>query len=157
MTERQCRHCGIDHIAPGTEIDGEPLCWAEDDLCSQCQDRQREDLERDAARYRFLRNRSVRTVDIAAGGVFAGRPEGGMVLNGADLDRAVDAEMGLDIPHDAPLEERLAACLARAIDTPLLVGRDECGGFNSPLDIRLGFFQPEIANHAAELLEEAGR
>ena len=154
---RTCRECGIDYISPGTSIEGHLLCWAEDDLCSLCQDNLQAALERDAARYRFLRNRQARTVDIAAGGVFAGQPAGSSVLNGEHLDRAIDAEMGADIPHDAPLEERLAACLAEAIDAPLLQGRDECGGFSSPLDIRLGFFQPDIANRAAELLEEAGQ
>lgn len=156
MIDRQCRVCGIDHIEPGLEIDGEPLCWADDDLCSRCQDHLQAALERDAARYRFLRNRQARTVDIDAGGVFAGQPAGSTVLNGEHLDRAIDAEMDADVPHDAPLEERLAACLAEAIETPILEGRDECGGFSSPLSIRLGFFHPDIANLAADLLEEAG-
>ena len=54
------------------------------------------------------------------------------------------------------LERRLAECLAAIVDEPLLTGRDEPGGFSSPLDIRLGFFKPELANRAAELLEEVG-
>lgn len=157
QTLHKCRECGITDIEPGIEIGGEMLCWADDDLCSFCQDRLQDGLERDATRYRHLRNRQTRPVDIAVGGVFAGRIPNNVILGGEDLDRAIDAEMGLDIPQVEPLEKRLADCLATCIDTALLSGRDECGGFSSPLDIRLGFFQPEIANRAAELLEETGR
>jgi hypothetical protein len=152
----KCRECGITDIEPGIEIGGEMLCWADDDLCSFCQDRLHDALERDACRYRHLRNRQTRPVDIAVGGVFAGRVPDNTILGGEDLDRAIDAEMGLDLPQVETLEKRLAGCLATCIDTALLSGRDECGGFSSPLDIRLGFFRPEIANRAAELLEEAG-
>ncbi|WP_201274069.1 hypothetical protein [Microvirga brassicacearum] len=45
----------------------------------------------DAARYRFLRSRDLDTID--KGGVFAGRTPENTVLNGEDLDRAVDAAM----------------------------------------------------------------
>ncbi|MGB3834453.1 MAG: hypothetical protein WA975_21615 [Mesorhizobium sp.] len=153
----QCRECGITHIEPGWEIDGEPLCWADHDLCSRCQDFLQEQLEKDAARYRHLRNRQTRAADIEAGGVFAGRVPENLILGGEDLDRAVDAAMGGDMPETPTLEARLAECLADCIDTPLLTGRDEVGGFSSPLEIRIGFFRPELSERAAELLEEAGR
>lgn len=45
-------------------------------------------LARDAARYRWLRDRDLDTID--KGGVFAGRTPDNVVLNGEDLDRAVD-------------------------------------------------------------------
>lgn len=157
MTERRCRECGIEHIQPGTEIDGEPLCWADDDLCSRCQDWLHERMRQDAARYRYLRDRRTTDASIAAGGVFGGQVPENLILGGADLDRAVDAAMGASFEQGPTLEARLAECLAAAIEAPLLTGKDELGGFSSPLDIRLGFFQPEIANRAAELLEEAGR
>lgn len=74
MTARQCHECGITEIAPEViEIDGDILCWVNDDLCSICQTRLQHELEQDAARYRHLRGKQVRTVDIEAGGVFAGR------------------------------------------------------------------------------------
>lgn len=102
---RRCRECGIDHIEPGIEIDSEPLCWFDDDLCSRCQDRLQEALERDAARYRYLRNHPTRAGDIAAGGVFAGRTPDNLILGGEHLDRAICAELGADVPHAEPLEE----------------------------------------------------
>ncbi|MCO5083057.1 MAG: hypothetical protein M9955_15550 [Rhizobiaceae bacterium] len=156
MTDRHCRECGITHIEPGMEIDGEPLCWADIDLCSRCQDFLHDQLLKDAARYRHLRNRQTRPVDIALGGVFAGQVPENTMLGGEDLDRAIDAEMGALVPEIEPLEKRLAECLAAIIDTPLMRGRDEVGGHKSPLDIRLGFFLPELSERAAELLEEAG-
>lgn len=157
MSDYECRECGITNIEPGIEIGGQILCWADDDLCSFCQERLQAALERDAARYRHLRNRQTRPVDIAVGGMFAGHVPHNVILGGEDLDRAIDAEMGLDIPQIDTLESRLATCLAECIDAPILSGRDECGGFASPLEIRLGFFQPDIANRAAALLEEAGQ
>ncbi len=156
MSDRQCRECGITHIEPGMEIDGQPLCWIEDDLCSRCQDELQAALERDAARYRFLRNRQTREIDIAVGGLFVGMIPENLILGGEDLDRAIDNVLGHGLPEVEPLEKRLAQCLATIIDTPLLTGRDECGGHSSPLDIRLGFFRPELSEAAAELLEEAG-
>lgn len=157
MTDRRCRECGITHIEPGWEIDDEPLCWADYDLCSRCQDFLQKALETDAGRYRYLRSRQVRTVDIECGGVFAGQPALGRVLSGEDLDRAIDRDLGLGMAPGETLESRLADCLADCIDTPLLTGRDEVGGYASPLEIRLGFFRPELSERAAELLEEAGR
>lgn len=152
----KCRECGIANIEPGTEIDRDVLCWQDEDLCSRCHDRLHEHLELDAKRYRYIRNRQTRQVDIAAGGIFAGRVPQQVILGGEDLDRAIDRELGLDLPEVATLERRLGECLAAIIDEPLLTGRDEVGGFSSPLDIRLGFFKPELSERAAELLEEAG-
>lgn len=48
-----------------------------------------EAAELDADRYRYLRERPLDTV--SAGGVFAGKTPDNVVLNGADLDAAVDA------------------------------------------------------------------
>lgn len=157
MVDRRCRECGIDHIEPGWEIDGEPLCWFDDDLCSRCQDFLQEQIEKDAARYRHLRNRRSSDAGPANGGVFAYRRADSFILGGEELDRAIDAEMGEVVETGPTLEARLAECLADCIDTPLLTGRDETGGFKSPLEIRLGFFRPELSERAATLLEEAGR
>ena len=112
---------------------------------------------RDAARYRHLRNRRSSYAGPANGSVFAYRRADSAVLGGEDLDRAVDADMGAVVETGPTLEARLAECLADCIDTPLLTGRDEVGGFSSPLEIRIGFFRPELSERAAELLEEAGR
>lgn len=151
---RQCRECGITEIGPEIiEIDGQILCWVDDDLCSICQDRLRRELEQDAARYRHLRGKQVRTIDIEAGCVFAGRPANGRVLAGEDLDRAIDSELGADAPVVATLESRLADCLADIVDAALMTGTAECHS----LEIRLGFFLPELSERAAVLLEEAGR
>lgn len=49
------------------------------------------DLARDAARYRWLRERSLDT--ITSGGVFAGMTPENVVLNGCDLDKEIDAAM----------------------------------------------------------------
>jgi hypothetical protein len=151
---RCCRVCGIDHIEPGTMIGVEPLRWIDNDLCSRCDDAEREATERDAARYRHLRNRQTRITDIGAGGVFAGQVPDNVILGGEHLDRAIDAEMGLEVPAVAPLEERLAECLAACIDTPLQT-LDDDGGHT--ITIRLRHYLPAFSNQAAELLEEAGR
>ena len=45
-------------------------------------------LEKDAARYQWLRERDLETVH--KGGVFAGMTPENYVLNGADLDAAID-------------------------------------------------------------------
>lgn len=156
MTDRQCRECGIAEIGPEViEIDGRVLCWVDDDLCSICQDRLHEELVRDAARYRYLRDRPTRAADIAAGGVFAGCVPDNMILGGEDLDRAIDSELGADIPQEEPLERRLADCLADIIDTPLMTGPDRDGG-KLQVDLHLNFFRPDLSERAAELLEEAG-
>ena len=48
-------------------------------------------LEKDAARYQWLRERDLETVH--KGGVFAGMTPENYVLNGADLDAAIDAAL----------------------------------------------------------------
>lgn len=50
----------------------------------------------EAARYRWLRSRDVGT--IKNGGVFAGLTPDNVVLNGTDLDEAIDAAM--EMHHD---------------------------------------------------------
>lgn len=158
MAERSCRECGITdtEISLGvTDINSEPICWYDDDLCSWCQEHIQRQLEADAARYRFLRNRQTRHVDFAAGGLFAGRIPENRIIGGEDLDRAIDTELGVEISHEEPLERRLAACLSECIDTPLMTG-SLGGDARIPIQIRLGFFRPDIADRAAELLEEAG-
>ena len=63
-----------------------------------------EAAEADAFRYRFLRDRDLDSIN--AGGVFAGKTPDNVVLNGADLDAAIDAESGVrfyGVPS-APLE-----------------------------------------------------
>ena len=52
---------------------------------------ERDQLARDAARYRWLRERDLDT--IYAGGVFAGQTPENIVLNLEDLDQAVDQAM----------------------------------------------------------------
>lgn len=152
---RTCRVCGCTDVWACLHEDGSACCWVDDDLCSVCHDKAIEQTARDAARYRYLRDRQLREIDIAAGGVVAGRIPGNVILGGEDLDRAVDAELGLGLPDIEPFEKRLAACLAACIDTPLLEGRDH--DHSSPLQLRLGFFRPELGERAAELLEEAGQ
>lgn len=49
------------------------------------------ELERDARRYRYLRERDLDTIH--RGGVFAGRIPQNVVVNGDDLDAAIDAAM----------------------------------------------------------------
>lgn len=55
----------------------------------------------------------------------------------------------------APLEERLADCLAECVDGTLLTVRDTWNG--ADVELRLGSFRPDLSERAAELLEEAGR
>lgn len=56
---------------------------------------------------------------------------------------------------DAPLEDRLANCLAECVDTTLLTVRDTMN--DRPVELRLGSFNREVSERAAELLEECGR
>ena len=141
--ERKCRECGLTHISPGTEIDGEPFCWAEDDLCSRCQDYLQQQLVRDAERYRFLRREWPIDLD-------------NTIACGEALDRTIDTSLGVEVPETETLEQRLADCLATCIDEPLLKGF--LGGDGRiPTEVRLGFFRPEIVDRAAELLEVVGR
>jgi hypothetical protein len=71
-------------------------------LCNECIDlcheithkpeaAERAAMEQDAARYRWLRDRDLDVIH--HGGVFAGMTPQNVVLNGADLDAAVDAAM----------------------------------------------------------------
>ncbi len=53
------------------------------------------ELERDALRYRWLRDRDLDTID--KGGVFAGMTPDKVVLNGDDLDAAIDAAVNKGI------------------------------------------------------------
>lgn len=48
-------------------------------------------IERDALRYRYLRNRDLDAIE--HGGVFAGMTPENFVLNGEDLDREIDAAL----------------------------------------------------------------
>lgn len=48
-------------------------------------------IVRDAARYRYLRDRDLDTIH--KGGVFAGMTPKNVVLNGGDLDAAIDAAL----------------------------------------------------------------
>lgn len=156
MAPRTCRACGIDHIEPGLKIDGQPLCWFDEDLCSACADRIDDALHRDAERYRYLRNRPCQPTNMFGGGVFAGLVPENLILGGEDLDRAVDAAMGADVNTAATLERRLADCLADCIDAVLLTARDLGGSPEAKIELRIGSFNRELSERAAELLEEAG-
>lgn len=114
MNARACRRCGCTEISACLDADGEPCCWMDDDLCSVCADAIVEEAERDAARYRHLRNRSTTAAAIAAGGVFGGKVPDNTILGGEDLDRAIDAQMGVAMPEIATLESRLATAPCRA-------------------------------------------
>jgi hypothetical protein len=48
-------------------------------------------LRRDAMRYRWLRRRDLDTIDM--GGLFVGKTPENIVLNGVDLDFAIDEAM----------------------------------------------------------------
>lgn len=48
-----------------------------------------ESVLRDAQRYAFLRGRDLETIN--RGGIFAGKTPDNMILNGKDLDDAIDA------------------------------------------------------------------
>lgn len=57
---------------------------------------------------------------------------------------------------DASLEDRLGDCLAAVVDATLLsLGDPDSSGRN--VDLRLSSFQPELAERACALLEEAGK
>lgn len=61
----------------------------------------REAAECNAARYRWLRGRNLETIH--QGGVFAGKTPENMVINGVDLDNAIDAaiEAALNLASEA--------------------------------------------------------
>lgn len=73
--------------------------------CDQCNNALTpEQVTQYARRYAYLRERDLDTID--NGGVFAGMTPINVVLNGDDLDKAIDAEMqfpGLfdDLPADS--------------------------------------------------------
>jgi len=83
MLERkiECENCG-ETYPPGwphqCESSASPACSAAA-------------IERDAARYRWLRERDLDTIHL--GGVFAGQTPENLVINGEDLDRAIDEAM----------------------------------------------------------------
>lgn len=52
------------------------------------------ELDQDAKRYRWLRQRDLETIGV--GGVFAGMTPENIVLNGDDLDNAIDAALAKD-------------------------------------------------------------
>lgn len=62
--------------------------------CLTAAEQRNAELELDAGRYRFLRNRDLETIHL--GGVFAGMTPDNIVLNGIDLDVAIDAGAGSD-------------------------------------------------------------
>lgn len=65
-----------------------PACGAQ---CSDCNMAISPQQQRDyATRYAYLRLRPVESIAIADGGVFAGRVPQNDVLNGEDLDTAID-------------------------------------------------------------------
>lgn len=69
---------------------------AQAELCAML-DRQRQAYAadiRDARRYRYLRARNLDT--IRRGGVFAGKTPDNVVLNGSDLDLAVDVATAIE-------------------------------------------------------------
>lgn len=96
----------------------------------------------------------------------AARQLAGLLLLSADRAEAEDAEVtraakGLLRNYcklegiAPPLEDRLAACLAEAIDETLMTVRDTMN--DRDVELRLGSFRKDISERAAELLEEAGR
>lgn len=84
----------------------------------------------------------------------------GRALNALfDLYNATCAkpEVGAEQPSEtAPLQDRLAACLAEVIDKPVLTLRDHGSVADRPLEIFFGSFRPDVSEQACHLLEEAG-
>lgn len=80
-----------------------PACGNKCDQCNSALTP--EQVTQYARRYAFLRERSLDTID--SGGVFAGMTPNNVVLNGDDLDAAIDNEMLLpaglfdDLPADS--------------------------------------------------------
>lgn len=54
-------------------------------------------LRKDAERYRWLRNRDLDTIHL--GGIFAGMTPENVVVNGENLDQAIDASMNKEVAH----------------------------------------------------------
>lgn len=67
--------------------------------CVPCPDCVSRELSADARRYRYLRGRDLDAITV--GGVFAGRVPQNLVVNGDDLDRAIDAAMAVSSQADA--------------------------------------------------------
>jgi hypothetical protein len=68
-----------------------PACG---ESCDDCNSALSPQQQRDyAIRYTYLRNRPVESIDLKDGGVFAGQVPQNVVLNGRDLDLAIDAAM----------------------------------------------------------------
>lgn len=63
-------------------------CAADDNAVTEAES-ELATLRKDAERYRWLRKRDIET--IGRGGVFAGQTPENVVLNGEDLDAAIDA------------------------------------------------------------------
>lgn len=86
--------------------DQNPRSWQQEVARAVVRSTQKEATEdaRDAARYRYLRERDLDT--IKSGGVFAGQTPENFILNGDDLDAKIDAAIaakaGLRIVTDAP-------------------------------------------------------
>ena len=71
-------------------------------------------------------------------------------------DEAADFDSRASCTAQSALQDRLADCLAGIVEMPLLtVGDPE--GMGRTIELRLSSFRPEVAEHACELLEEAGR
>jgi hypothetical protein len=77
----------------------------------------------------------------------------------AELRRMIEALATPPISAEGcsdTLETRLANCISACINEPLFKGF--LGGDGRiPMEVRLSFFRPEIADRATELLEEVGR
>lgn len=82
-------------------------------------------------------------------------PKGKALYALYQVNNAVDARRKEPATTDAPLEDRLADCLAACVDTTLLTVRDTLN--DTSVDLRLGSFNREVSERAAELLEECGR
>jgi hypothetical protein len=76
-------------------VEDEVLPGEMPDLCMEIEEYMKiERLCRDAERYRWLRQRDINT--IKEGGLFAGMTPDNIVLNGAELDIAVDSFMAIE-------------------------------------------------------------
>ncbi len=81
-------------------------------------------------------------------------PAKGNLVDLQNFRRARSAAVQAAADGDPPLVDRLAAILSDIVDEPLLVLHDAARP--RPLELRLSHFKPELAERAAELLEEAG-
>lgn len=74
-----------------------PACGHECSACNHAISPQ--EVREYAVRYAYLRQRPVTAIALNEGGVFAGMVPENLVLNGADLDEAIDAAQRED-RHD---------------------------------------------------------